>query len=308
MSIKKSLYISLLSSILPLVAGKQYEVTMVKSDPNPAMTKLLEPVFNQGISHYLKETFNLPFYAQEILPYNFSHFIELILHGNKTRQPKLYFGSTMRLFSDKLKSSPCVSAYAYSDMLEQIIPLLQPQFSIDASKVFGSVRDIVNEMLLATLVRDFAGFKANPGTFLESVSADIEDAVELRKVFMFFLETSLNKLVWSPQDQDRTWENVKRIAQQLQTCHKQQMIANLDDLNSLYISLIERFCFFLDITNAQLPSACYQRIKEDVTGAQLAFLEIPEQEKCLETKSQRILRAVYEGETKARAREQGILV
>ncbi len=86
------------------------------------------------------------------------------------------------------------------------------------------------------------------------------------------------------------------------------MIADQDDLNSLYLSLMERYCFFLDLTENQLSSSFYQKIKDDIVHNKPAFLDLPEQEQYMETKNQRMMRVVFEGEVKARAREQGLLV
>ena len=288
--------------------GADYQVSLMNSDPNPQVTLLLEPVFTQGVSRYLKDTFNTPLYAQEILPNNFFHLIELFQHGAETNKSKEYYESVLRLFTNKLKASSYINAYAFHDLLTQFVPLLGKQFVVDASKAFESLKDVINEMLLSTFVAKFPDFNANPGTFLESVSQDLQHAVEMRKLLMFFLETSLNKLVWNPQDKEKTWDSVKKIAEQLNKLYKHSMVSDQDDLNNLYISLIERYCFFLDITSNQLPSSCYQKIKDDINSHKLAFLELAEQEQYLETKSQRMLRAAFEGEAKARAREQGVLL
>lgn len=292
-----------------------YQVT-VKSDPNPQVNFFLQPVFTQGVSQYLQTTFNDPLYVLEILPHSFAHVIELLQHGRDTKKPKIYFKSVLRLFADEYKRT-CVNAYAFGDFLVHLPSLLKEQFIIDASKAFESLKDMVNEMLLSTFVAKFPEFKANPGTFLESVSQDIEDAVELRKLVQLFLEVTLSKLVWNPDDKEKTWENVKKIGQSLQTLYKNQMIANQDDLNSLYLTLVERYCFFLDLTQKQLiqTPSFYQKIRDDIASRSISFLELAEQEQYLETKSQRILRVVhraqeeiYREQVKMRARQEGIVI
>jgi hypothetical protein len=282
---------------------------VVKSDPNPHITKLLQPVFSpgKGMADYFS-TFNNPLYAQEILNNNFSHFLEFIQHGQETKQGKVYYKSVIRLYTNKLKSCPYINAGAFADALPHIKTFLHPQFLIDASKAFESPKDVINEILLSMLVEKFPEFKANPGTFLDSVAQDIEDAMELRKLFVMFLETSLMRLIWNPQDREKTWENVKKIADALNGFYKGSMITDQDDLNSLYITLVERYCFFLDITNANVPASFYQGLKSEITANKIPFLQLAEQEQYLETKSQRLLRTVFECEAKARAREQGILV
>lgn len=288
--------------------GEDYQLTLSKSDPNPQLTLFLQPVFSSGISRYLKDVFNAPDYVQDFLPNNFAHLIELMQHAKDTDKPKLYIKSVLRLFINRMKSSSYINAYAFHDLMMPMPGLLKDYFAVNADRAFDSLKDVINEMLLSSFVAKFPEFKANPGTFLESLSQDIEDAAELRKLLMLFLELSINKLVWNPQEYEHTWGNVKTIAEQIEKLHKNNMITDHDDVNSLYISLIERYCFFLDLTQSQLPASFYQKIKDDISSHTYGFLTMEEQERYIETKMERFTRVLMTGEAKALGREKGLLI
>ncbi len=140
---------------------------------------------------------------------------------------------------------------------------------------------------------------------MTELSAKIEEAVELRKVIVLFLETALSKLVWSPQEHNESWKSIKTISDHLADLYEHQLITDVEDLNSLYITLVERYCVFLDIANPYLTSEFYQTVKNDITTESIGMFAVAEQEKHLETKAQRLLRATLMGQARTQAREHG---
>lgn len=265
-------------------------------------------VFFNGISGYLRDIFNAPSYAQDFLPNNFFHMTELLHHGNKTGKDRLYIRSVLRLFSNKIKASTYVNAFAFTELLGEFPHLLERYFIIDSDKSLDSLKDIIYEIQYRTFATQFPDFKSNPSTFLHNLSAEIEDATELRKLMMVFLEISLSKLIWSPNDQYDTWQTTKLIADQLTSLYKKTIIADLEDLNSLCISLLERYCFFLDVAGTTIEITTFEQIKEDIQSCCTPLLHLPEQEDIIETKIQRFSRCLLELEAKARAREVGLII
>lgn len=271
-----------------------------------ATQPLFRSVFSSGISNYLQVTYNDPLYSHNNSI--FFHTIELLQHGNKTEKNKTYFKSVLRLITNKLKSAPYINAYAFFEMLAQMPTVLEAPFAINKERGFGSLKDIIYELQYQQFKTNFPLFKSSPDTFLEALSAEIEDASELRTLMLIFLETSMSKLVWSPEDNLETWICTKNIADQLALMASKSIIANLDDLNSLYITLLERYCFFLDLAGTTMDVATFDKIKADIAANRINFLELEEQEELIETKMQRFTRCLAEVEAKARAYEQGMLV
>jgi hypothetical protein len=234
--------------------------------------------------------------------------VELLEYGNKTGKDQLYSRTVIRLFSDKTKACSYINAYTFSDLLGQLPTLLNRYFALDTDRTMTSLRDIIYEMQYHSFSVNFPEFKSNPQTFLTNLSKQIEDAAELRKVLVVFLEVSLNKLIWSPEDQFDTWLATKLIADQLTCLYKRTMIPDLDDLNSLCITLLERYCLFLDVAGSHIDISTFEKIKADIKNCQTPLLYLAEQEDLLETKMQRFTRCLIELEAKARARASGMVI
>lgn len=275
---------------------------------------------SSGITCFLKHTYNCPEYAQDFLPNNFAHILQFFEYGNNTHQPREYIKSIMRLFTNKLKASTYVNAYAFSDMLEQLPLLLEGYFTIDISRAIDSLHKKINNVLYESFLSKFSSFKKEPDAFFNNISQEIihiinqndqiidnVNAQELRHSLIRFLDLGLNRLVWSPDDQEKTWEIAKTISQQLVRLHEHTIINDTDDLNDLFITLLERYCFFLDLTSTDLSLETYKKIKDDIVSQSLLLFELEEQEQFVEKKSQRFMRAVLETEAKHRAHEHGII-
>jgi len=303
------LTIIIVATLLTSHSGKaqDYQLPYTKADIPGTTAFFSRSVFSNGIGSFF-DSFNMPAYALDFLPNNFSHMLEFLYQGNKTGKDKLYVKSVLRLFSNKIKSGPYINAYTFSSMLEQLPALLEQHFVIKTDKALDSLKDIIYAIQYQSFKEQFPEFKANPESFLSDLSTQIEDAAELRKIMAVFLEVSLSKLIWSPTDQIETWHNTKAIADQLAILYKRTIIADLEDLNSLCITLLERYCFFLDIAGSQIDAATFEKIRDDISRCRTPLLDLEEQESLLETKINRFTRCIIELEAKARAREQGMVL
>src|ERR1700733_1961839 len=289
--------------------GQGYQLSGGLTPAASNYAKLSRSVFSCGVGTFLKESFNAPTYPQDFLPYNFLHLVELLEYGIKHNKDALYIRSVLRLFSNKIKACSYIDAMeAFPELLAQLPPLLEPYFVINADRVFTSLKDIVYHIQYQHFKEMFPQFKINPESFLENLAEHIENAAELRRLMQVFLEITLSKLIWHPEDQFKTWQNVKMIADQLAALYKKTIITDQEDLNSLYIALIERYCFFLEVAAPYINIKTFEQIRQDMHTTYTPLLDLEEQEDMLETKAQRLTRCLLELEAKARARESGIVI
>lgn len=288
--------------------GRDYQHPYSTADIPGTHAYFARSVFAGNIGDFLKDVFNVPAYAEDFLPNNFFHMAELLQHGNQTGKDNVYVKAVIRLFANKMKACSYINAYSFSDLLKQLPSLLERHFVIKSDNILSSLKDIIYELQYQSFKSKFPEFKSSPETFLSNLAQQIEDAAELRKLMNLFLEVCLNKVIWSPQDQFETWQTTKTIADQLAVLYQRTIISDLEDLNGLCITLLERYCFFLDVAGPQIDISTYEKIKKDIMICRTPLLDLSEQEDVLETKAERLTRCLISLEAKARAREQGIVV
>lgn len=263
-------------------------------------------VFDVGITRYLKDVYNHPEYSKDFLPNNFYHMMELLDHGRQTGQNTTYYKSVLRLFVNKPMSY--VNAYAFSDLLDRLPALLEDKMVVSKTKQLDSLGDIINELLYSSFISNFPAFKSNPGTFIDTVTQNIEDAVEMRKLLMLFLHNSMSKLIWSPEDQHQTWYTVKAIGDRLTGLYNKTMISDQDDLNTLFVTLIDRYCYFLDLSSDRLLPSCFEKIKEDILSHSNTILDLEEQEDLVQTKSERLMNTLVRCHAESLARDADLVM
>lgn len=280
------------------------------------LTQFAQPVTltPDGIKKFLRHTYNHYEYGLDFLPNNFSHLLQFLRKGKESHQKRAYVQSVFRLFSNKLKSSQYVNAYAFSNVIEELPKLIGDYFlTIKTKKDLEAIQAQINEILYSRFLSQFKSFKSNPDDFLKILSADIATTVdqqevhqtndpvsieELRKTMLAFLEVGLGKLIWNPEDQDDTWLSIKHIANDLSALYEHSIIIDQDDLNDLYRTLIERYCFFIEITGEDLPIEFFDRVKKDINNQSLLFLDLEEEED-VESKSDRLLGVLTRAHQKA---------
>ncbi len=177
-------------------------------------TEFISTIDLQKIQEELKKTE----YRKEILPHDFSHFVNLIRYGNEMEQPRAYMRSVLKLFGNILKGSEYINAYVYSNMIDELISLeryfiakktksyLKNTALYDAS-LFDRFKESINNMLYVKFSSQYESFKKDPEQFLQDLTNEIVDVTQeeisveqLRQGIVRFLEVGLSKLVWSPED------------------------------------------------------------------------------------------------------------
>jgi len=273
-----------------------------------------------GLSFYLKNIYNFPEY-RDLLSHDLSHITQFLRHGKKTNQQRPYIKEVMRLFSNKIKACNYMNGHSFCDCVSLLPELLQDHFTVNAFSPTHTLNETINQMMYSTFLSRFDEFKKSPSLFLEDLTLQIVQLMQeqydkidelskedVRKVLILFLETAISKLVWSPVDQDETWLCVKRISQHLSELVDHNIIADLDDLNGLYISLVERYCYFLEIAGHELTLDVYEKIRHDLATESILLFDLEEQEQFIETKTARLMRTVIECETRIHAQARGIII
>jgi hypothetical protein len=268
-----------------------------------------------------------PEYVSDILGGNFDYFIQLLAHGKATNQSRSYTRSVVKLFSNLLKGTQWVNAYAFSDMLTQLPDLIKDHFVLYRTNIIlrnAALADAdtldrfnasVSTLLYTKFNNEYDSFRRDPAAFLDEITYQIIEIAEeevtieqLRQNVIRFLETAIGKLVWSPKDEIKTWQSVKKIALQLANLMENNIIDDINDLDDLYWSLIHRYCFLLDINATEMPVSFYEEIQQDLIAQQPLLVTLEEQEEFIERKAECLVRVLARSKAKRAAFDRGILM
>lgn len=276
----------------------------------------------EGIDSFMSNVYNSPDYGAEFLPNNFSHMLQFLQHGVDTQQGTAYAQSVFKLFSNKLKSASYINAYVFNDMLKPLQGMLTHYFVAPKPRDVQQLKLSVNDVLYSSFLSQFDFFKRDPKTFFNNLSHEILTSLnhdlnsskkefkqeQLRQTAVRFFELCVSKLIWSPEEPEEIWKSIKTVCQQLGNLMENHIIEDVDHLDDLLWSVTHRFCFFVDLTGADLPIPFYHKVRQDLLRKVPLLCKLEEQEKLIRSKSDHIMQALFAGEASARAQESGIIV
>jgi hypothetical protein len=258
-------------------------------------------------------------YSTEVLPHNFSHLVTLLDYGKKNQKNTAYAERVMRVFTRLVKGAEYINGHIFADMLVKLPSLLTDYCIPNQTRtllgdnavldmeMFDRFKESVNTVLYNRFLADYATFKKDPDNFLDQLSQQIVSVAQeevsikdLHYVILRFLEISLSKLVWSPNDYEASWNSVKKTANQLTKMTESNIIESLDDLDDLYWTLIHSYCDrFVSLWNTQLPNEFYEYINHDICdGKEFLLLDLEEQESWLESKKTYFKRMMQKNQAK----------
>ena len=160
-----------------------------------------------------------------MLSTSLQHLTQFLEHTQKTRQPIVFAESALRLFNQKIKSTPYVAAGAYEKMLIDLTPILVHLHHDDTVLLY----DYIKNCLWDSFCTQFDILQAKPRTFFERIARSIDEKAEdmvnkirYTSVLLRFLSATTDRLIWCPTDQLGTWHSFNTIGTLLMQLHKQK--------------------------------------------------------------------------------------
>lgn len=273
----------------------------------------------------LQKELRAPHYRKEILPNDFSHLSHLITFGITNNQPPVYLRSVVKLFSNLLKGSEYVNASAFSHLLEDLPTQLAPYFTLPASRAYitnsllydaefvDRFKATTYNVLYSKFSTEYDSFRQDPNTFLQNISTNIVTIAQeeitqeqLRQNIIRFCEIALSKLIWDPTTHEKTWFITKRIAEQLATLLEYNILDDTNDLEDLHITLLNRYCYFIELTATDMPLSFFTSLKNDLASHDSVLFALVEQDNILESKLAYMQRTLIEAETAAYRHQAGL--
>lgn len=123
--------------------------------------------YGGGIQSWYRKYNN--YLYKDFLANDFSHVIQILQYSKKVYQPGNYVYAATKLFSKKIKDVknqdiPYVNAYAFSDMVAQLPPILKDTFSTHKKELRGALHGAIKQSLHDLLHEQAAMRKRNNPT------------------------------------------------------------------------------------------------------------------------------------------------
>ncbi len=273
----------------------------------------------------LQKEMRNPRYAREVLPNDFSAILQFIRFGSNTNQPQAYLRAVVKLFSNLLKKSHYVNATAFSELLQDLAAQLTPYFTLPASRAYianlalydapfiDRFKSTINTMLYSRFSSEYDSFRQDPHDFLQIISNSIATIAQeemaqeqLRQSLIRFCDIALGKLVWDPASHEKTWIITKKIAEQLATLVEYNILDDTNDLDDLHWSLLNRYCYFIELVATDMPESFYTEIRTDLRSDGVILFALKEQDYVVEPKLAYMQRTLIEAETAAYRYKSGL--
>ena len=245
---------------------------------------------------------NHPLYTERFLPRCFLHVIDLLSYVPGQEHPYEYIKSFMSIFQQKIKQCTWINPFAFIHFLEKLPELVrEPLAMISLEHEEESLQEYFYDQLLHHSEEwntDPRGFSL---TLAQEVSAYIEESVQrysLRVLITRFIESCIDKLIWSYLDGEYTWKTCKSIGHHIETLYNNGTIPDIETAQQLLWSLVSRFCYYLELSAPMLPLELYQAISSDIAEKKVSWLQYPENDAHLTPKVTYLQHAVEMAQTR----------
>lgn len=218
-----------------------------------------------------------------------------------------------KLFSNRYKGVEYVNAQKLSSFLHSLHTHLPkcadaPRNTtiLNDPESFDIFRRNIQTQLLTDFSTRFNEFKIDPELFITTLAQKITqqaeqemNLVQMQHTIVRLLEIAVSKTIWSPYDQEKTWESVQHLSKQFVLLLEENIIGDVDALDDLLWSLIHRYCYFMELTGSLLTPSFYTKVLRDLDNEQLLISVVEEQDELLKPKKLFLKEKVLTAQAKA---------
>ena len=230
----------------------------------------------------IQKEINAPDYIESVLPYDLSHMTSLLNYsGTNEDTSYVYLRSVMKMYTNFSKQVSFFDADMVLLFLDRfsnsMMPILNKTVSIPLNKNNASVHaNVLYEQLFGAFSTQYNAFKEDPEQFLHNISTDIArgavkngEYMELQQSIVRFLEHALSKLLFDPNDHQKSWNVVKQVAATLSSLKDKKIIADANALDDILISLSSRYTYFLQMFSDTLTYDFLTQLQKEITTTSL---------------------------------------
>lgn len=270
--------------------------------PNNMLENFLKPInfSRSGIVFFIENVFNKFEYSQDFLPYRFDHFIELVYMSHRTPDPKAYFKEITKLWREKYKEVFFADAQAVAIFLEELPKAANNAFTVCSYEMLESniKKCVIDHLTKENHLKLLTGKNKNHEKYLENFSKEIMEIInnaEISNCLVDFLESVLNKTLWSYSDKDIIFEIFESLDQHIYNLYINNMIDE-EGFYRLSNALICRLKYHIEIAGGEMNNIFYLKALKSIEDGRLHLLVLEEIEDSIKTRSELLKEILLKGQ------------
>jgi hypothetical protein len=268
------------------------------ADQRMALWKRPVAMHRIGVASFFADVFNVHGFGN----YCCSPLIDFLAYSSHTSDSLTFSLRIIDLFNARMKEATWLNAhdvYEVCKALEMhVAPLVHRALDLRLMDV--------EKTLYKSLLMRFRDLKTNPEAFIHDVSVDIMAVVDtseiarLRALCSGLIEAMLDRLIWSPEDEEEAWDSVKNIADALHNLYEVKIIVDAPMLNHCLWSLVYRFSYLIETAGEDFSLQSYQAMKRDIAQGDSIIFSFPDdREGLMNSRAQWLRAVVIAGEVRA---------
>jgi hypothetical protein len=220
-----------------------------------------------------------------------------------------------KTFNTMGKRSDFINPYSFVTTIKSL-SLLFNEINNDfnsSTKMLNKLKEHHSQLLIDNFTNKYNLFQLDPTTFLREMACTLNKPIkkeikllQARYEMVRFIETHLDRLIWSPEDGIETWRNVENITKELTKLFEQNILNDINLLDDFYESLIGSYARFITITDTLLPNELYEYLKNELQQNKSMLFSLIEEDGTMETRKEYLLRVILHAYSHKQAQTYGL--
>ena len=229
----------------------------------------------------IQKEINAPDYIESVLPFDLSHMIALLCYNGVNQDVSyVYLRSVMKMYTNFSKQVSFFDADMVLQFLDRFSGVMASIMSQQTPPVLmkkneSTHANLLYEQLFGAFSMQYNSFKEDPEQFLHTLSADIArgavkngEYMELQQSIVRFFEQLLSKILFDPNDHQKSWQVVKQVATTLSLLKDKKIISDANVLDDILISLSSRYIYFLKMFSDSLTHDFLMQLQKEISTTQ----------------------------------------
>lgn len=225
--------------------------------------------------------------------------------------------AVLKTFNTVGKRSDFINPYSFVATLKMFWVMfdgIDNDYFSSSLDMLDSLKEQHAQLLIGNFTNKYDVFQLNPTSFLREMACTINKSIkkefeilQARYEVVRFIETHLDRLIWSPEDGIETWRNVEDIAKKLTNIFEDNLLDDINLLDDFYESLVGSYSRFITITDSMLSNEFYEQLKSELQQNSSVLFILLQEDGVIETRNEYLLRVVLRAYSRKQAQDHGVM-